>query len=164
MLNVVFISPFESRFQGIGVCFFVKDDKMESNKQIKIGVGLYIFDDKNRVLLGLRKSLHGKGTWCPPGGHLEYGESFEEAAKRETKEETGIEVEIKDIVTEGVTNDFFKETGKHYITVHLSVKSFRGIAQVIEPEKCAEWRWFEVNKLPENLFLPVEHFLHFHNK
>ena len=127
--------------------------------QIKVGVGLYIWDDKDRLLLGLRKSPHGNGTWCPPGGHLEYGESFEEAAKRETKEETGLDVELQDITIEGVTNDFFKESGKHYVTIHLSAKKFKGIAQVLESEKCAEWRWFELNNLPENLFLPAEQFL-----
>ena len=82
-----------------------------------------------------------------------------EAAKRETKEETGLDVELQDITIEGVTNDFFKESGKHYVTIHLSAKKFKGIAQVLEPEKCAEWRWFELNNLPENLFLPAAQFL-----
>ena len=132
---------------------------MESEKQVKVGVGVYLFDEKNRLLLGLRKSPHGQGTWCPPGGHLEYGESFEKAAQRETLEETGLTVETKDISLMGITNDFFTESGKHYVTIHLLSKKFEGNAQVLEPEKCAEWRWFELNQLPENLFLPAAQFL-----
>ena len=138
---------------------FLKEKFMKDKKEIKVGVGVYLFDEKNRLLLGLRKSPHGQGTWCPPGGHLEYGESFESAAKRETKEETGLSIKEGDLSVCGVTNDFFKESGKHYITIHLRAQKFEGIAQVLEPEKCAEWRWFELNDLPKNLFLPAEQFL-----
>ena len=39
----------------------------------KVGVGLYIVNEKRQLLLGLRKSAHGCGTWGPPGGQLEFG-------------------------------------------------------------------------------------------
>ena len=65
-----------------------------TERQIGIGVGLYILNKNEQLLLGLRKSSHGCGTWCPPGGHLEYGESFEQAASRETLEETGLNVSV----------------------------------------------------------------------
>ena len=128
-------------------------------KIIKIGVGLYILNKENQLLLGLRKSTHGKGTWCPPGGHLEFGESFEQAACRETKEETGLDISEKDVFVRGVTSDFFEETNKHYVTVHLLTCVFEGNPKVCESDKCAEWRWFNLDSLPENLFLPVAHFL-----
>ena len=63
---------------------------MTDGKTVKVGLGLYILNDRGQVLLGLRKAKHGEGTWCPPGGHMEYGESFEEGAVREAFEETGI--------------------------------------------------------------------------
>lgn len=126
---------------------------------IKIGVGLYIFNEQNQLLLGLRKSAHGNGTWCPPGGHLEFGESFEEAACREAKEETGLMVSEADVSVYGVTNDFFEETGKHYVTIHLLTHNFEGVPKVCESEKCVEWHWFKLDNLPKNLFLPVTHFL-----
>ena len=128
-------------------------------KTVKVGVGLYIFDEKNRLLLGLRKSPHGQGTWCPPGGHLEYGESFEQAAVRETKEETGLIVKEEDAKVCGVTNDFFKESEKHYVTVHLKTNKFSGHPEIYEPEKCAKWQWFEMDNLPDNMFLPAAQFL-----
>ena len=40
-------------------------------KVIKVGVGLYIFNSKNQVLLGLRKSQHANGTWCPLSRDME---------------------------------------------------------------------------------------------
>ena len=70
---------------------------MNDEKSVKVGLGLYIFNEKHQILLGLRKSAHGNGTWCPPGGHMEYGESFEEGAVREAKEETGLIIAPKDV-------------------------------------------------------------------
>ena len=132
---------------------------MDVEKVVKVGVGLYIFNSQHQLLLGLRKSKHGEGTWCPPGGHLEYGESFEQAAVRETKEETGMLIDENQTTVAGVTNDFFAESGKHYITVHLIVKNIDGNPQVCEPDKCAEWHWFSLENLPEKLFLPAKQFL-----
>ncbi|MBR4106579.1 MAG: NUDIX domain-containing protein [Alphaproteobacteria bacterium] len=128
-------------------------------KIIKVGVGVYIFNQKQQLLLGLRKSLHGNGTWCPPGGHLEYGESFEIAASRETKEETNLDIAPADVEVIGVTNDFFDESGKHYVTIHLKAKEFNGEVKLCEPDKFAEWRWFDMDNLPENIFLPAAQFL-----
>jgi 8-oxo-dGTP diphosphatase len=128
-------------------------------KTIKVGVGVYIFNRSNQLLLGLRKSAHAHGTWCPPGGHMEYGETNEQAAIRETKEETGLDILPQDIALETVTNDFFKESGKHYITLHMSCKHYTGTPKIMEPDKCAEWKWFNLDNLPENLMLPVKNFL-----
>ena len=133
-----------------------------TDKVVRVGVGLYIFNENNQLLLGLRKSAHDYGTWCPPGGHLEFGESNEEAAVRETKEETGMVISVDDVYFQGVTNDFYPESEKHYITLHLFCKKYQGIPRIMEPQKCAEWRWFDLEKLPENLMLPVKNFLKKH--
>ena len=57
----------------------------------RVGVGVIVTKD-DRLLLLERKGVHGQGTWSTPGGHLEYGESPEACAARETKEETGVEI------------------------------------------------------------------------
>ena len=56
------------------------------------------------------------GTLQCPGGHLEYGESFAECAKREVLEETGLDVDNFEFLA--ATNDIFG-TGKHYVTILL---------------------------------------------
>jgi len=55
----------------------------------RIGVGVIIVR-QGLVLLGQRKGSHGSGSWAVPGGHLEFGETVENCARRETLEETGI--------------------------------------------------------------------------
>ncbi len=81
----------------------------------KVGLGVCIRKD-GKVLLGKRKNTHGEGDWCFPGGHLEFNETWEDCAIRETKEETGIK--IKNIRLATATNDIFKKEGKHYITMN----------------------------------------------
>jgi len=57
-----------------------------NNSDLDIGVGVLVVRD-GKILIGLRRT---EGTFCGPGGHIEYGETTEEAAIRETKEEFGI--------------------------------------------------------------------------
>lgn len=55
----------------------------------RVGVGVVVIHGK-KILLGKRKNSHGEGEWAFPGGHLEFGESVQECAKRELLEETGL--------------------------------------------------------------------------
>ncbi len=63
-----------------------------SGPKPKVGIGVMILKD-GKVLLGKRKGSHGAGQYAFPGGHLEYMESFEDCARRETREECGIEIQ-----------------------------------------------------------------------
>lgn len=107
-----------------------------------------------KVLLGLRRNAGnglGNESWSFPGGHLEYGESVEECASRETMEETGMT--IKNPRQGPYTNDIFEKDGKHYVTLFIVCEA-EGEPQPMEPDKCSDWRWFNWDEMPENLFLP----------
>jgi 8-oxo-dGTP diphosphatase len=121
-----------------------------------IGTGVIIIKN-NKVLLGKRKNAHGEGSWCFPGGHLEFNEKIEESGKREVLEETGIK--IKNIKLGPYTNDIFKKEGKHYVTLFLIADYDSGEVKIMEPEKCERWGWFEWDKLPKPLFLPIQNLL-----
>lgn len=118
----------------------------------KVGIGVIVIK-ANKVLLGKRKNAHGEGSWCYPGGHLEFGESWEECCRREVREEVGIE--IKNIRFGTTTNDIFENEQKHYITICMISDFESGEVRVMEPDKCSQWKWFEWNNLPNPLFLPT---------
>ncbi len=118
-----------------------------------IGVGVLITAE-GRLLLGKRKGSHGAGSWALPGGHLEAGESVASCAIRETAEETGIRV--ADVRHVDFTNDLFEEEGRQYITLFVEATAFEGIAEVLEPDKCEQWRWFSRQEMPGNLFRPLQ--------
>jgi len=122
----------------------------------KVGVGVIIIKD-NKVLLGKRKNAHGAGSWNFPGGHLEYGESWENCATRETIEETNII--INNIRFAAATNDIFPMEEKHYITIYMLAEYKSGEVKIMEPDKCEEWDWFEWDKLPQPLFIPAQNLL-----
>jgi ADP-ribose pyrophosphatase YjhB (NUDIX family) len=52
----------------------------------------------DRVVLVRRATNPGRGLWAYPGGYLEQGETLEEAAIRETREETGLDVELSGLL------------------------------------------------------------------
>src|SRR6478672_6826134 len=62
----------------------------------------------DRFLLCRRhpQSYLAGGKWCLPGGHIEWEENFLEAAAREAKEETGLDVELESLIS--VTSNFIK--------------------------------------------------------
>lgn len=126
------------------------------DKKVRVGVSVIVIRD-NKVLLGKRKGSHGTGTWAFPGGHLEFGETPEQTAKRELFEETGLTAEH--VVRGPYTNDIMSEEGKHYITLVTIVQNAMGEPQVKEPQKCESWEWFAWNDLPQPLFLPIKHLL-----
>ena len=122
-------------------------------KRPLVGVGVMIKKD-GKILLGKRINSHGSMTWSFPGGHLEFMESLFECARREVFEETGIS--IKNLYTGPFTNDMIKDENLHYLTVYVIAEHCEGTPFVKEPDKCLEWKWFDPENLPDNLFIPLK--------
>jgi len=123
-------------------------------KRIGVGVGVMILKG-GKVLLGKRTKtsnlLKGAGTWSMPGGKLRFGETFEEGAKRETFEETGIKLIRAKVIC--VNND--KIDTAHFVTIGLLAEKFEGEPQVKEPDKITRWCWFDLGDLPTPLYFPT---------
>jgi 8-oxo-dGTP diphosphatase len=114
----------------------------------RVGIGVMIVKE-GRVLLGKRKGSHGAGEFALPGGHLEYMESFEACARRETREECGIDIgEIRFQFVANVTS----YAPKHYVHIGLVADWQAGTPKVLEPESSGPWAWYDLAHLPEPLF------------
>ena len=115
------------------------------------GVGVLVVRD-GQVLMGRRTSAHGRGTWSPPGGKAEPGETAEETARRELDEETGLVGAVPRVVAETV--DSFA-TGETWHTHWVLMDWVSGEPEVLEPDEVDSWGWYAWDRLPAPLFLPM---------
>jgi 8-oxo-dGTP diphosphatase len=121
----------------------------------KIGVAAYILNEKNQVLLMLRKNVAGAGMWCPPGGHLEMGEEWVDCVKREAREEVALDVVEAEL---WAVNNNIMDPERHYVNLDFLVTSWSGSAKNVEVEKCERIEWFDLNQLPSPLMETVVNF------
>lgn len=131
------------------------------NEHIKIGVGVMILNN-NKLLLGHRANnkkdtggIYEVDCWTLPGGKQEYNETFFECAIREVKEETNLEIDSLELF--GAADDI--QPDRHYITMHVIAKKFSGQLKVMEPTKEDEWKWFNLDNLPDKIYSPSRKFI-----
>ena len=84
------------------------------------------------------------------GGKVEYMETLFDAAKRELEEETSLVVSDLEIFS--VSDDIKGEA--HYVTIGFLTKKYTGEVKAMEPETILEWKWFDLDALPENMYMP----------
>jgi len=152
-LQDLWFSEDDIKDKGIQIISF---ENKEDKKYPKVGIGVMIQNEKGEVLLGLRKGSHGSGEWSFPGGHLEMGETILQTAKRETKEETGLDINDFELISVADEMRYLKSDGKHYLNVGVIGKYISGDPVVMEKDKCEKWGWFDLNNLPDNLFEGTE--------
>lgn len=124
--------------------------------QVRVGIGVIVEKD-NQILLGHRVvkaadtgGIYEPDTWTLPGGKQEFNETIYECAKRETKEETNLDVDNLCVVA--VNDDF--GPNKHYVTIGVKASSVNGDYDIMEPDKIDKWCFFDINNLPDNIYSP----------
>ncbi|MET9657995.1 NUDIX domain-containing protein [Streptomyces sp. NPDC006510] len=117
--------------------------------QAALGVGVIVQDGQGRVLLG----RHHGGTWELPGGKVDpTHESIAEAAVRELREETGLEVDAASVRVFAMLHDVVGGINRVSMAAAVTVRS--GNPQVTEPHLIGAWQWTALDALPEPLFAP----------
>lgn len=118
---------------------------------VGVGVGVMVRNDRGEFLLGLRteNSRNEPGKWTFPGGAIDFGEKLFECAKREAREEAGIEVEPVRLLK--VIDHILPEERQHWVNPIVEAVLVSGAPKVMEPHKMCEWNWFSLENLPENI-------------
>lgn len=129
---------------------------MLNKRYPRVGIGVMMQNKKGEVLLGLRRGSHGAGEWCFPGGHLEWGETVFKTAEREVKEETGLDVSRFELISVFDEMRYIKTDNKHYLNIGVKAEYQGGAPKLMEPDKCEEWRWFNLDNLPEKMLESTE--------
>lgn len=113
-----------------------------------MGVGVVVVDD-GRILLIQRGNEPQKGLWAVPGGKVEYGETMRSAARREAAEETGLEVDVGDVVWVGEVI----EAGFHLVLIDFGASVTGG---ELEPgDDASDARWVPLEEAAEYPLTPT---------
>jgi 8-oxo-dGTP diphosphatase len=115
----------------------------------RVGVGVLIVDERARVLLTLRNLPPEAGCWSIVGGKLDYLETLQKCAVRETHEEVGLDVSIAALLC--VTDHLLPQESQHWVSPAYLGRVVKGEAKNCEPHKTDQVRWFALNDLPANL-------------
>jgi ADP-ribose pyrophosphatase YjhB (NUDIX family) len=133
---------------------FSKYWKRLTEKRHKVYVAASLLVSNNeKILLQLRRNTgYMDGFYDLPGGHLEAGEFFSDACRREVLEEAGIELLPKNIKPLHIVMDCSKHDKQNaYVSVCFGVKNYHGKIKNREPNKCTELKWFDTINLPSNI-------------
>src|SRR6185436_13076548 len=130
------------------------------HEKIDFTSSVYIVRD-NKVLLHMHKSLN---IWLPPGGHIELDEDPNEAAIREAKEETGLDIELigesgsyddspflaRDLVSPRFLNRHFidREKGHEHVDMAFFARAPEG--SPVPEEEGGIMRWFSREEIEKN--------------
>ena len=109
-----------------------------------VGVGTVTIKS-GKILLIRRAFEPGAGKWSIPGGLVEVGEKLSEAAARETEEETGVKVEVLELINVFDMIDL-DESGRakyHYVLVDFLSKPVGGKERVSDEVTDIRWVTFE---------------------
>lgn len=129
---------------------------------IGVGVGAFILNEKNELLLQKRAVPAEKDHWCIPGGRLEMFETLEHAVIREAKEETDLDIEVLKLM--GVCDHIIKDENAHWVATSYLCKIKNGTPKIVEPDKASDMRWFPLNELPDKLTITTKKALADYNK
>jgi len=149
------------RFPGnVDSSSFIHEDcplKDAREQGVKVGIAIILLNEKDELLVGRRdNATSGNDAYGLPGGGMKAGEIPREAGGRELEEETSVKIiDIDKIEFASFTNDsFMEDSGEHWITLYFLCRfdNWTGEVKRVEPHKCKEWRWVNVNNIPEPFF------------
>lgn len=124
-----------------------------AEKITKIAIHILVRNDSGEILLHKRQNTWAAGRWDCPSGKLEYNELIEETAESELMEETGLSCqEFKVLGAHSLKAGIHEPTQLQtdsYVYIPVEAVNWGGTPKIMEPEKCAEMRWFQIDEARE---------------
>ncbi|CDW76568.1 probable 8-oxo-dgtp diphosphatase nudt15 [Stylonychia lemnae] len=136
----------------------------DKSKRPKVGLGVIILNELNEILVSQRITPNsaGDGQFGLPGGHLEFGETFQECAQREIEEETSLKLDQEAIKYVATVNAFDKVKGYHDIDIYMGILVWKEQCQFknMEPHNQTDWQWVKWEDFVniDNLFYSFREF------
>lgn len=113
-------------------------------------VFLVLTESKKTLLMRRANTGWHDGDYDLVAGHIDGGESLRMAVAREAKEEIGIMIDPHKVQFSHLIHGFFKD-GKEYFNIFFTVDSWEGVPTIMEPDKCDQLTWFNMQDLPKNM-------------
>ncbi len=122
---------------------------------------VYIIIERNKQYLMLRRfnASYKNGHYTFPAGHMDGNEAPSQAAAREASEEAGVLIDPSDLEMMHCMVYKAEEGGHERVSLFFVAKVFSGEPKNMEPEKCDDMQWFDIDNLPNNLVPEVRHAL-----
>lgn len=123
---------------------------IQTKERFKIIPTVYLVLRKDDKILLARRCNTGfhDGDYSFPAGHVELGETMINAMLREAKEEIGIILKPTDLRLINVMHR--KEPNEERINLFFTTNNWEGEPMIMEPDKCDDIKWFNVDSIPEN--------------
>ena len=129
------------------------------SEEIRLGVAVGLVNKKNQILLEQRSDC---GWWGMTGGKLEIGESIEECAAREVKEETNFEINQNHLELIGIYSNKnegrilqYSDNRVHLIDIVFTLK-VENLESIKKSNESLKLEFFDFNKLPTLIVPPAE--------
>src|SRR5512143_4060845 len=119
--------------------------------QPRVGVGVMSVRD-GHVLMAKRARGRWAGWYGWIGGKLEPGESLQACARREAREEAGVEItNLRLLCLSSIVMD-----GQHWVDVEFLADIASGDPHTTVPDEIGGWAWYPIDQLPAPIFEPAQ--------
>lgn len=110
-------------------------------RRVDVAYALILDETSSKILMVKNK---GNSSWSLPGGAVEKEETLDQAAIREAKEETGLDVKVRGIIA--INECIFEKKKEHAIFFTFRAEIIGGSLELVRPHEISEIAWMDVDK------------------